>query len=346
MKADKLIDAIGEISDEKIQNAKAEKAKIHKFPFKRTIAIVAAVIICLTVPVPVLAAAIEIEPVYQIMYHISPSLAQKLKPVKMSCTDQGIKMEVESAYIYKNEAVIVVSMQDLEGDRIDGMIDIYDTYNINRPFDCAGTCSRLDYDEESGKVTFLITISQTEGGDIGGNKITFSVGGFLSNVRTIEDKIPIDLSDLEVITETENRDYYYDNPYEFEFGKWEVRESPCIIPSQDIDDFIDGIDLTGYGYIDGKFHIQIAIPNRLDNDNHGYFYLVDKNGDKRHIDYCVDWYEADGPSNKDPRIDYFEYVFDIPQEEIVNYELYGLFILSDGTTKGNWQVTFPLENME
>lgn len=345
MKTDKLIDAIGLISDDKIENAKATKAKIYKFPLKRAIAIVAAVIICLTAPVPVLAAAIEIEPVYQIMYHISPAIAQKLKPVKMSCIDQGIKMEVESAYVFENEAVIVVSMQDLEGDRIDGMIDLYDTYSINRPFDSAGSCHRLDYDEETGKVTFLITISQTEGRDIGGSKITFSVGGFLSNVRTVEDKIPIDLSDLEVITETENRDYYYDNPNEND--KWgEIRNGPCMLPEREIDDFIEGVVLTGYGYIGDKFHIQIAIPNRLDNDNHGEFYLVDKNGDEKHIDYRVDWCNTYWPTENNPRIDYFEYVFDISQEEIANYELYGLFILSDGTTEGNWQVTFPLENME
>lgn len=345
MKTDKLVDAIGLISDDKIRDAKSPTAKIYKFPFKRAIAIVAAIIICLTVPVTALAAAIEIEPVYQIMYHISPAFAQKLKPVKMSCEDQGIKMEVESAYVFENEALIVVSMQDLESDRIDGTTDLYDSYRINRPFNSTGTCSRLDYDEETGKATFLITISQWGNKNIGGEKITFSVGEFLSNVKTVDEKLSIDLSNLEVITETENRDYYYDVPKEND--KWgEVRNGPCMLPEREIDDFIEGIVLTGYGYIGDKFHIQIAIPDRLKNDNHGDFYLIDKNGERKENDYRVDWYKADGPSNDDPRIDYFEYVFDIPQEEIADYELYGNFIISEGYTKGNWQVTFPLENME
>lgn len=343
MKADKLVDAIGLISDDKIQNAKAKKAKIYKFTFIKAIAIVAAVITCMTASVPVIAAATENETLYQAMYFISPEIAQKLKPVRMSCVDQGIKMEVEAAYIFENEANIIVSMQDLEGDRVDATMDLYDSYNINRPFDSSGFCSRLDYDEETGKATFLITISQWGNRNIGGNKITFSIKEFLSHKKTFEDKIPIDLSSLNIITETQNRSYYYHPPYENAEG--EERVEQCIIPDHDIEDFVDGIDFTGCGYIDGKFHIQIAVHNRLDNDNHGDFYLLDQNGDKRYNDYRIDWIKEDRYSENNNRIDYFEYVFEIPQEEIADYELYGYFILSDGTTKGNWQVTFPLENM-
>lgn len=344
MKVDKFVDAIGLISDEKIQNAKESRAKILKFPLRRVIAVVAAVIICITASVPVLAMAMEIDPVYQMMYVVSPAIAQKFKSVKMSCVDQGIKMEVESAYIFENEAMIVVSMQDLEGDRIDGTVDLYDSYRIHRPFDSSGSCNRLDYDEETGKATFLITISQWGVEKIDGDKITFSVREFLSHKKNFEDIIPIDLSSLEVITKTKSKMYYYFDPYEF--GKGEDREASCIIPDHDFENFVDGIDLTGYGYIDGAFHIQIAVPDRLKNDNHGDFYLLDENGEKKYCDYRVDWYEAEGPTNDDKRVDYFEYVFDISQEEIANYELYGDFTISESYTKGNWQVTFPLENMD
>ena len=43
------------------------------------------------------------------------------------------------------------------------------------------------------------------------------------------------------------------------------------------------------------------------------------------------------------RIDYTEYVFDIPKEELKNYSVYGNFVSSGLYVEGNWQVTFPLE---
>ena len=343
MKNDKLIDAIGMISDDKILKAKNTTAKIYKFSVKKTIALIAAVVLCLTASVPVLAAATEIEPIYNAIYSISPSLAQKLKPVRMSCEDQGIRMEVESAYIHDNEANIVVSMQDIEGNRVDRTMDLYDSYRINRPFSSTGTCSSLDYDEETGKATFLIKISQWGNEKISGEKITFSVREFLSNKKEFDDEISLNLQELDIITNTQNRTRYYHPPYEdAEIQEW---QEPCLIPNHEYEDFIDGIDLTGYGYINGKFHIQIAIKNRLENDNHGRFYLVDKEGNERYCDYSVDWRNTTKVSENKNSIDYYEYVFDIPQEEIVNYKLNGYFVTSNGTTKGNWQVTFPLENM-
>ncbi len=332
---DKLIDVIGMIDENKIREAKSAVAKVCKFSYKKAIAIIAAAAFCMTMSVPAISAATEIELVYQMVYNISPTLAQKLKPIRMSCEDQGIKMEVESAYIYENEAHIIVSMQDLEGDRIDVTTDLYDSYDINTPFDAMGTCSQVDYDEKTGKATFLIKISLWDDKDISGDKITFSVGEFLSHKKIFEDEISIDLSSLDVITKTQNQ-----TAYSFDGKQEEQWQEPCIIPNHSYEDFIDGIDLTGYGYIDGKFHIQVAIKDRLDNDNHGGFYLVGKNGNTKDCEYSVDWKDK---NNK--RVEYFEYVFDISQEEIQNYELYGYFVTSEGSTKGNWQVTFPLENM-
>lgn len=340
MKIDKIIDAIGMIDDEKIRDAKTHTASIYRFSFKKTAAIIATIVLCLTVSVPVLSAATEIDPIYQMIYLVSPTIAQKLKPVRMTCVDNGIEMEVVSAYIYENEAHIVVSMQDLEGDRVDETVDLYDSYRINSPFDSTGICSILDYNEETGKTTFLITISQWGDKEISGDKITFYVREFLSNKTKFDGEIPIDLNSVKAVTETQKRECVYHPP--FENAETETWQEPCLIPDSNYENFIDGIDLTGYGYIDGKFHIQIAVRNRVENDNHGLFYLVDENGEKHYCDYDVDWRVTEN----DIRIDYFEYIFDIPMEKLSNYKLYGYFVTSEGTTKGNWQVTFPLENME
>ena len=46
------------------------------------------------------------------------------------------------------------------------------------------------------------------------------------------------------------------------------------------------------------------------------------------------------------RIDYDEYIFDIPQSEIGQYSLYGDFVISGLFTQGNWEVTFPIEEIK
>ncbi len=53
------------------------------------------------------------------LYQIWPDAALKLMPVNMSCEDSGIRMEVISAVVNRDEMYVTFSLQDLEGDRID-----------------------------------------------------------------------------------------------------------------------------------------------------------------------------------------------------------------------------------
>lgn len=106
---------------------------------------------------------------------------------------------------------------------------------------------------------------------------------------------------------------------------------------------VDGISLTGIGYIDGKLHIQTAVREPSDNDNHGFFYLKDGNGNRVEHIYSFSFsnqYEQPG------RIDYGNYVFDIPQDEIGGYSLYGNFVTAGLKVEGNWRVTFPVESVK
>ena len=83
----------------------------------------------------------------------------------MSCEDDGIKMEVISAYINADKADIYISMQDMTDERIDETTDLFDSYSINRPFSSSATCERMSYDEETKTATFLISITQWGGGE-------------------------------------------------------------------------------------------------------------------------------------------------------------------------------------
>ena len=94
---------------------------------------------------------------YQVMYAVSPQATQFFTPVQRADEDQGIRMEVESASVHGNTVEVYVSFQDLEGSRIDGTTDLYDSYSLGRPFSSAGGCLFYRFDEETGKAGFLIS---------------------------------------------------------------------------------------------------------------------------------------------------------------------------------------------
>ncbi len=320
--------------------SKRQKSR-NALRLKRSAVALTALCICLTLAMPALAATVD--PIYRLMYLVSPGTAQFFMPVQTSSEDNGIKMEVVSAYIHDETAEIYVTMQDLTGDRIDKTTDLFDSYSINRPFDSSAHCELAGYEEDTKTAMFLITIDEWGGQNIAGNKITFSVREFLSHKSSYEGlEIPIRLSDIPAAEQTQtvspNGGGGRDNQGYMEFEKNPI----ALIPVAPMDAFpVDGIDLTGIAYIDGKLHIQTAVKEPLDNDNHGFFYLKDKTGTQTDGNYSFSFsnqYEQPG------RIDYHEYVFDIPRGKLAEYSLYGDFVTSGMKTEGKWRVTFPLEN--
>lgn len=339
MKNDKLVDAIGMISDDKIENAKAPSAKIYKFYYKKAFAIAAIIILCLTISFPVMSATVE--PVYQIVYKISPSLAQSLKPVRLTSIDNGIKMEVVSAAIYENEAVIYISLQDLtDQNRIDETTDLFDSYRINRAFDSSASCSMAFFDNETKTATFLITISQWNDKKIDGDKITFYFTQFLSSKSKFDGKLTeLNLSNISEATQTqqpksfrggsvENSDY--ESRYDIKY----------LVPLKDgIYSPVDGVTITNIGFVDNKLHIQLYFEDILSYDNHGYINMIDKNGNEAKSFHVSFWDDETIGS-------YQEIIYDISPKEISNYDAYGNFVTCKNLNEGYWQVTFPLENMK
>lgn len=317
--------------------------RIEPLRLKRPVVALVALCICLTMAMPVLAATVE--PIYQLMYMVSPSVAQFFMPVQKSSESNGIKLEVVSSYIHDNIAEIYVTMQDLTGDRIDGTTDLFDSYSINRPFDSSAHCQLIGYEQNTKTATFLITIDEWGSQNIAGDKITFSVREFLSHKNKYDGlEIPVELSSIltaertQTVSSNGGGGKDYQSYLDFE------RNPIALIPSDPMEAFpVDGIDLTGIAYIGGKLHIQTAVKEPLDNDNHGSFYLKDATGTDISCNYSFSFsnqYEQPG------RIDYHEYVFDIPQEYVSKYLLYGDFVTSGMKTKGDWRVTFPLESTE
>ena len=298
------------------------------------------------IPVLILAALLAVAPVLAavpsvnaLLYQISPQTAQFFKPVQLSCEDNGIKMEVESAYIHDNTAEIFISFQDLTGNRIDATSDLNDSYSILRPFDSSASCQFAGFDETSKTARFLITITVWGNRQIAGDKITFRVRYILSHKKEWED-IPIPFSQRMANPAPAVRQVSRTGYSGSGMADKNTDAMTALEPSSPMTFPVEGILFTGAAFLDNQLHLQIAAEDNLTKDNHGYFYLKDTNGERLSYESSFFFmeYAADGT-----RMDYNEFVFDLSPEEVDRYNLYGTFFTSNGYTEGDWQVTFPLQ---
>lgn len=294
---------------------------------------VLAAALSLTLAMPVLAA--HVEPVYDLMYLVAPAMAQSFQPVRQSDQDNGVRMEVVSARIQGDSAQIYLTLQDLEGDRVDATTDLYDSYTIRTPYDTAGHCEQAGYDADTGTALFLVTLTHLEGQAMPGDKITFSLQEFLSRKEERTGvAIPADLTAVSADPETRAVDLRggsgdaYD-PDRFRAMVPNLPENSCPV---------EGFTLTGLGWVEGKLHVQLLVDDLLENDNHAQLYLTGADGTVLEPEASYSFWAEDGSGDS-----YEEYVFSLSPEEAANYRLTGDFFLSGNRTQGNWKVTFPLE---
>lgn len=298
----------------------------------------AALFLCVCITMPVLAANPVI---YQLMYLVSPELAQKFVPIQMSDEDQGIRMEVVSASIHDNEAQIYITMQDLEGNRIDATTDLFDSYHIRTNAGSSiGGCEKVGYDEETGIMTYLITIIDDK--RIEEEKITFSVGEFISQKQYYEDiEIPIPLTEAEEHPDTMTVFLRGAGGNWKSVTDFNSHTAKVLTPGQGDERFpVTGMELTGMGYVDGVLHIQHAAPDNLENDNHGYFLLADNQGNEIPCGYNLCFW---GNTEETKTIAYVDEAFLIAPEELSEYTLKGNFWVTGIHVEGDWSVTFSLE---
>lgn len=301
---------------------------------KRLAALATAIIICVTLCVPALAA--NIPGAYEFLYAVSPTAAQLFKPVRLACEDNGIRMEVLSTYIHESTAEIYVSIQDLAGNRIDETTDLFDSYTINTPFSCTSSCSNISYDKENKTATFLIRIEQWGTKQIEGDKITFMIRSFLSNKQKFSGPLPE--LDLGLVSHNPSTQI----PAEIRGGGGEqflnISENfLALLPDALQYVPVNGVTITGLGFIDGTLHVQVKYSNILETDNHGSIYFEDAAGKRINCIATVSFWDTG-------RVNSFnEYIFDITPSDLNNLTLYGEFTTCDTLTKGNWEITFPLE---
>ena len=328
----------------RINTYKKRKTCYRRPAFRRPAIIIAALMVCMLSITPVLAANVPV--FYALLYKASPATAQFFMPVQKTCVDNGIKMEVLGTYIHEDTAEVFITLQDLEGNRVDATTDLYDSYSINRPFSSSATCGLAGYDPETNTATFLINITEWDGHDITGDKMTFSVRRFISDKHVQKDR-PLDLPLPELgeaaVIETHCTGYGGLNFEKYNPDDGTQRRTIRVLkPGEVLSTPAEGIDITGIGYVDGLLHIQTAVYDGLKGDNHCRIYLKDQDGNERQSDFSLSFIKYGEEGNEDTRVDYCDFVFDIPSEKFDAHNLYGDFYTSSLYTEGNWQVTFPL----
>lgn len=346
MRGKDLLINMSDIDNKLISEAeKAVDKKKHTKVTKWIIAAAACLCLCACGSFPVMA-AVGNDFAYEMLYSIMPATAQRLKPVNVSCVDNGIEMSVVAAEIDGDNVTVLVSMRDVIEDRIDETTDLFDSYRIHTPYDQYGGCEMASYDEDTHTVVFLLNIGNTNHELMPGDKLTFSVSELLTNKNHIEHAIPqIDLSDLPQITDfaddpeingwstasdtvqLDEKGALYDNGVKVKMMAPDENNAVVLEP---------GVILTGYGIVDGKLHVQLRYMDVLSTDNHGWIYIKDGAGDIIDSDSIV---YARFDSNADS---YAEYTFNYPVDELDDCELWGEFYTCDTNISGNWEITFPI----
>ena len=316
-------------------------------------AAVAAICLCLVITMPVLADGLPF--VEKLLHLISPELAQQFVPVQMCDESQGIRMEVVAINLKDDAAQVYVTLQDLVGDRLDETTDLYDSYSLHVPFDSVSHCQKLGYDETTRTVTFLVSISAMDGAkedwfeNVKNQRITFSVRemiGQKTEYEAIEIPIPLTEADLEAESMNTHLSGGSGSYVKQSDNIWDMLDprpvTRVLYPEEGDERFpVEGIEFTGLGYVDGYLHVQYAVPNRLENDNHGHFFLRDTQGNERMYDGNVSFR---GTTEETEHISYEDCIFDIAPSELKEYTLYGYFVTSGLHLEGDWEVKFRLDN--
>lgn len=337
MMKEKLSGALNALPERMIEEAmtvQPVRHNSHRQMLRRITTIAAALLMLVGVGVTALAASNEA--FNDALYRVFPGLAQAMKPVQLSCEDNGIRMEVISASVEDGTARVYLSMQDLTADRIDETVDLFDSFHMNLPADSmTGHCEQIAYDPDTKTATFLCTLEGWDAAKLS-NKVTCSVRCFISGKKTVECDVmtfvPADLPEGELWDGVILRGYGTNDG---------TAPTEMLLPlAQPLAEPADGVQVTGLAYVNGTLHVQHHYDDIKYLDIHGFPTIIAPDGS------VVD----DGNNKQASAYDeskigsYEDDYFTLPQTDTRPYMLRGEYTIATQHTEGRWQVTFPIEN--
>ncbi|MDO3408152.1 hypothetical protein QWJ34_00075 [Saccharibacillus sp. CPCC 101409] len=271
-----------------------------------------------------------------------------LKPINRSSEDQGIMMSVLGAVRDGDTAEVYVTMKDLEGDRIDDKMDVYD-YFLQGGTSYNAELIRYDSQQQEATLRFLASGAKMN------SRMTMNITSFLRGTHEESGyDAQLDLQKL-AASQPEQSDRTLSRLKDGigvassgETSKeLDKLDEFHVLPPGDLSVELPGLDwlqLSNIGFVDGKLHIQFNPDNDMGRYNRADFYLTDGEGNRRNIEYYrLSWgeYEKDGVVYGG---DYEEYVFDISDHsQLKGLRLMGSLLTYQEMVRGHWETTFDLK---
>lgn len=360
-----------ELLEDMLEDARTERSRWIQYAVLRPAAIVLLGVIVLFGGTSALAANVGF--VYDIIERTSPELADLFVPVQESSTKAGICMEVEAIYLEEEDktAIVLISLRDTLGDRIQGQVDFNDSYSLSsvNSIDAswvAGGCSYAGHDEEMGKSYYRIQLSSDVAFER--SKLTFRVREMLLHHEAEDREIPLDDIALDMPTKymslngcslmdweeyAERYDVAMEKPTVFmeSFYKEKTGSVPDDpLPAVRVLDGIpvsecavDDFTVTGLAYRDNMLQLQICMGDCTHADRHVFpVTLKLADGSERPSWFSDAWHETNGDNN----LFFYEFYLPCTSEELAGARLYGHFSRTENSLEGSWKVTFRVEEKE
>ncbi|MBD5149433.1 MAG: hypothetical protein HDT18_03475 [Oscillibacter sp.] len=284
------------------------------------------------------------------LHELPAAIIQSLQPVRLSDTDQGITMTVQSASAEDGVFTAYITMTDERGgQRLAQGVDFYDSYRINMPYGASATtsgCTPLGYDEFSESYGFLVNIQVMDDNwrtvDFSNKKFTFSVRQLMLGQNRTKPEVSLDWDDLPNEPHTQQK-YCYGGSYS------EGYELPQGFPGGMVDflqpgtmdvPVTDGVTITAGGFLDSRLHLLLRYDN-TGADDHGWLWLTSTVDWRADVTPCVsmNYHEEDGSK-------YEELIYDVTPEDLEGRVLSGKFTTGGYLLNGDWKVTFTLMDGE
>ena len=253
-----------------------------------------------------------------------------------STEDQGLKLTAKSSFKDGETTYVMMTLQDLTEDRLDEgtLIDRWDMLN-------GGNTRVIDYDKSTKTATLLTSaISWEEHQEQG-----FRLERFMSRQKEFEGTKTVDWEQL--LQEKPNWVTFDDsegfgggyNPdkissEEFDqLGKKYLETEVTSFPLNDEGTIV----VENGGYREGWLHLLVKKPNDLTLE-YAFVSLISKDG-KETIDSLASYAAGNGThSNETGQNEYEEFVFDIPKEELKNYDIALEGRINQTIVTGDWAI--------
>lgn len=359
MTNEELLEAIGEIDPDFLARGKNGTAR-RMFSWTRFAAVFAAVMVMLTGTFTALACTSTV--FNDILYQIWPWAAQTIRPVHLSCEDQGIRLEVQSVAVDEDRVMIAFTMRDLIGNRIDETTEV-----VPPLLGSSASCSMISFDQETKTAAFLA--EEVVHGFV--EKLTLHFTNFRSGNKSLQ----VDITDMvdwkkaaEPVQGMKQENVIADSKgIGGTYGVWQewmaqyympdVLSAVPVLPHHrehlDIQ-IVQGKAIEDYGLIDGFFHIRFrsddADPYDLDDSvsaimtdgkgnriTDGHTVSTGKEGEETTV-HSLKWH------NNHQLFE--EYMFDVRSLDLYELHLEVLIFSSGLKMEGNWIVTVPMDLQE